>query len=353
MNYNRFAAMLRLIVFTGAISLTLTSCLKDEKIPPKSMEQIKAEEGIPVTISEVMPTGFTKELSYFATLIPFKETVEMAKVSDKIVNIHAKVGDVVKEGQVIMEFPSSNPTLQYEQAKAALDNAEITAKRMKELLAAGEIAQQMYDNANTQYIVAKRNFEQLNQLLTIKSPASGTVITMPYRIGDVPKLGEVLFSVAMTNKMIAKVNVSDSEISYIKKGMTAEVRWNGNTYTGIVSLIGLEMSQTTRSFPIEIELNNSKNELRSGVSVEVFIRIAEENQVIAIDRKFILDESGNKFVFVENGGVAAKRQISTGKESGVMVEITSGLNAGDRLISCCTSFLEDGAKIKVETIGNR
>ena len=341
------------ILFAGVLMVSLNSCMKEKQEPPKSMEQIKAAEGIPVTVTEILPAGFSKELSYFANLIPFKETVEISKVSDKILNVYAKVGDFVKEGQVIMQFPSTSPRMQYEQAKAGLDNAELTVKRMKELLTAGEISQQMYDNANTQYIVAKTNFEQLNQLISVKSPASGTVISMPYRAGDVPKMDMVLFSVALTNKMIAKVNVSDREISYIRKGMEAEVSWNGNVYKGTVSLIGLEMSPMTRSFPIEIEINNPKNELKSGITVNVNIKISDDANVIAIDRKFILDEDGKKFVFVEDNGTSKKRQITTGKESGVMVEVTSGLEPGDMLISCCTNFLEDGSKIKVESKGNR
>src|SRR5690606_1785310 len=150
--------------FAGVIALTMTSCLKEKQEPPKSMEQIKSAEGIPVTITEVMPTGFTKELAYFSTISAFKETVELAKVSDVILKINANVGDFVKEGQTIMQFPSSSPIMQFEQAKAALDNAEITFKRMKELLEAGEISKQMLDNAETQYKVSKRNYEQLNQL---------------------------------------------------------------------------------------------------------------------------------------------------------------------------------------------
>jgi RND family efflux transporter MFP subunit len=353
MNFSNIRNNAKVITFACFIALTLTSCLKDKPEPPKSMEQIKAADGIPVTITEIIPTGFTKELSYFSTLSGYKESVERARVSDQILKINAKVGDFVRENQVIMEFPSNNPVMQYEQAKAALDNAATTLKRMKELLDAGEISQQMVDNTNTQYIVAKRNFEQMNQIIAAKAPISGTIISMPVRVGDVPKFEAVLFTVAITNKMIAKVNISDREIGMIKKGMPADVTWNGNVYRGTVSLIGLELSPLTRSFPVEIVINNPKNELKSGITVDVSIKIADDNNVIALDRKFILDEEGKKFVFIEDGGFAKKRQISTGKESGVMVEITNGIQPGDRLISCCTTFLEDGSKIKIESMGNK
>ncbi|MBX3042337.1 MAG: efflux RND transporter periplasmic adaptor subunit [Candidatus Kapabacteria bacterium] len=353
MNYFKFLRSGIFLLLLGTISFTFTSCMKEKVEPPKSMEQIKSEEGIPVTVIEVKTSGFSKELSYFAQLVPIKETVEISKVSDKIIKLNVSVGDYVKEGQIVMEFPSNNPALQYDQAKAALDNAEITVKRMKELLDAGEISQQMYDNTNTQYIVSKRNFEQLNQVINVKAPASGMIINLPYRAGDVPELGKVLFSVANTGKMIAKLNVSDKEIGFIKKGMEADVRWNGSIFKGRVSMIGLEMSPMTRSFPVEIELNNPKNELKSGLSVDVRIKISDESEIIAIDRKYIIDDNDKKFVFVSDNGKSVKKEVTTGKESGVMVEITGGLNVGESLISCCTTFLEDGTKIKVESKGSK
>lgn len=342
----------KMLVFSILLSISVVSCMKEKAEPPKSMEQIKKEEGVPVTVSIIEKTGFTKELSYFATLNAIKESIELAKVSDKIVKINAKIGDNVREDQTIIEFPSNNPALQIEQAKAGLDNAEITLKRMKELLAAGEISQQMYDNTYTQFLVSKRNYEQLNQLIVAKAPVSGTIISMPFRVGDVPRHNDVLFTVANTSKMIAKVNVSDREIGFIKKGMPAEVIWNGKVYKGTVALIGLGLSPMTKSFPVEIEINNPGNQLLSGISVEVKIKLSDDSDLIAIDRKFILDESGKKYIFLDDNGKAAKKEIKTGRESGILVEVVSGLNIGDKLISCCTTFLENGIKIKVDNKGN-
>ncbi len=330
-----------------AFALINVSCEKEKPAPPRSMEQIKSEEGIPVEVSTIMPSDFSKELSFFSTVSGIVETVEYTKVKDQILSIRAKVGDYVKQGQLLMEFPTNNPSLQYEQAKVALDNSEKSYKRMKELLAAGEISQQVYDNTQAQYMVAKQNMESIEKLVKIKAQVSGTLISIPVRVGDVMGDNQALFTIAQLNKMIAKVQATDSELVQIKKGMPVQALWNGIEYRGVVSDIGMEMNSMTRSFPIEITIDNPKQTLKSGVTVDVRIKVKETDQAIIIDRKLLVDEAGKKYVYLEKDGMATKRHVQTGIASGTNIEITDGLKPGDNLITCCTSFLEDGIKIKL------
>ena len=343
-----FSKKINLIVLSLLFgSLFFAACMKEKKQPPKSMEQIRAEEGLPVEITEVSTSGFSKDLSYFTTVSGTKESFKTAMTGDVIVKINANVGDYVKEGDVIMEFPQNVATLQIDQAKAALDNAEKLFKRMKNLVEAGESPKINLDNAETQYLVSKRNLEQLYQLLYSRSPISGVIIEMPYRVGDVPKMGEILFKVAQVNKMIAKINVSDEEYKYIRKGMEVIATWNGEQFRGRVTTVGLSMGVKTRSFPIEIEIDNPRNALKSGVTVDIQLQTENDDSLIVIERKNIKEENDVKFVYIEKDGKAIKRIITTGKESSNKIEITSGLKIGDRLITCCMNQLSDGIKLKV------
>lgn len=349
-----FSKQINLIVLSLLLSgFLFTSCMKEEKQPPKSMEQIRAEEGLPVEVTEVSTSGFSKDLSYFTTVYGTKESFKTAMTGDVIVKINAKVGDFVKEGDIIMEFPQNVATLQIEQAKAALDNAEKLFKRMKNLVEAGESPKINLDNAETQYLVSKRNVEQLYQLLYSRAPISGVIIDLPYRVGDVPKMGDILFKVAQVNKMIATINVSDEEYKYIRQGMGAIATWNGEQFRGRVTTVGLSMGDRTRSFPIEIEFDNPRNALKSGVTVDIKLQIENDDSAIVIERKNIKEENGSKFVYVDVNGKATRKVVTTGRESSNEVEVTSGLSAGERLISCCMNQLADGIKLKVVNKGDK
>lgn len=333
------------------LSITMQSCLREEAEPPKGMEQIQQEEGLPVTVSTISKGNFNTGLTYTATLKGIKESIETAKVGDKIQKINVSVGSVVKQGDVIVEFPKNNPALQFDQAKAALEITKKTFKRMEELLKAGEISQQQYDQVETEYLVSKRNFEQLNQILNIQAPISGTIISLPFREGDVPKMGDVLFTVSQMSRMVTNVFVTDKEMTFIKKGMKAEVDWNGKKYSGRVSNIDLAMDPHTRAFPVEIEINNPSQELKSGMIVNISIQTSNTEDAIVVPKQFVKHDESNHFVYVLNNDTAKVRIVEIGQTSGNDIEIVSGLQVGDKIISCCMNTLKDGIKVKVTNQG--
>jgi RND family efflux transporter MFP subunit len=335
------------LILTLLMIFSLSSCTEEKKEIPKSIEDLHKENGLPVKTMIISKSGFAKSLSFYAPLKGIKQTTEGAMLGDEILKINAKIGDYVKAGDVIVEFPKDNPALQYEQAKTALESAEKTFNRMKALLESGEISQQQYDNTETQYLVSKRNFEQLEQMLFVETPISGTVVSMPYRVGDIPKRESELFTVAQLEQMIATVNVSEKEISMLKKGMKAVAHYQGKDYEGRVIDIPLAMNQMTRSFPVEIQFANAGKSLKSGASVDITVDIFDSDSLIAIPRNIIYEENEGSYVFVNVNGIAKKQEIATGQVSGLQVEVLSGLKEGDEIINCCKNMIEDGTKIKV------
>jgi RND family efflux transporter MFP subunit len=325
----------------------LISCTKDEKKEAKSMEQIRDEKGVPVKVEVIQATRFDKELSFFSRLSGIEESTKHSMVADRIASVRAKVGQSIGQGRVVITFPTNNPQLQLSQAKIGLDNAEKLYKRMSELLKAGETAQANYDNAETQYLVAKRNYESLKQMIYVESPISGTIVEMFVKPGDDVFRDAKLFTVAQLQKMKAKIWVSESEVNLLKLGMTASMEFGGKEYKGKVTEISLAMDDMKRAFGVEIQFPNPKRELKSGVTTDVKIITYTNPNVIVVPRNLIKNEADKKYVFVENGGKAEQRFIQTGNESSISVEILSGLNAGERLITEGMSLLSNGKKIKV------
>jgi membrane fusion protein, multidrug efflux system len=344
--FNKRALMLIFSLFV--ISLALISCQKEEKEPSKSMEQIREEEGIPIRVETVATKTFEKTLSFFSKLSGIQESQKTSMVADKVQSVLAKVGQQVKEGQVIIEFPTDNPALQYDQAKAALDNSETLYKRMKNLLAAGETSQQNYDNAETQYLVNKRNFESINQMLFVRAPISGKIIEMNVKAGDNMDHGNPLFTVGTISRMKARLNVSDQEVIQLKLGMTAVINFNTRQFTGKITEIPLAMNEMTRSFPVEVQFDNRGEELKSGILAEVKINTYVKENSIVLPRSVILTHGDKKYVYIESNGIAVERQITTGEESGIEVEVLNGLKVGDRLITEGIAMLENGKKVVVK-----
>ncbi len=335
-----------LLILIAIIALSLFACEKEKK-ETKSIEKIRAEKGIPVEIKKIEKSEFVKELHFFSTLKGAKEAVKRSMTADKIKKINANVGSYVKEGQIIVEYPTDNPSLQYEQAKVGYENAKKTYERMKALLEAGETSRQNFDNAKTQYLVQKRNFESLKQILYVESPISGYITDIPVNEGDEIGTGKPLFTVAQINKMKAKFWSSEEEIAKIKKGMSATIEYSGSGRKGRISKVAMAMNPKRKAFAVEAIFQNSDKELISGVTVEIAVKIYENPDAIIVPKNLIVTRGDKNWIFVEKDGVAEKREVEIGMQNGVSVEITKGLKEGENLINCCQNQLSDGVKVQV------
>lgn len=339
--------ILKLLITAAALFLiALTGC-GEEQESVKSMEQIQQEEGIPVQFEVVEYQQFEKHQSYFSKLSGIKEATKGAPLGGKIQKINFKVGDYVKEDQIVIEFPEDHPGAMYEQSKSAYENSAKTYERMKALLAAGETSQANFDGVETQYIVNKRNYEAARKLIFIEAPFSGTLVDVKVKEGDNVNGDAPLFTIAQLNKMRAKIWITEKEIGEIKKGMTAVMNFGGKDYYGKVVEISMAVDPYKQAFFAEVEFNNPGNELKSGVTVDIKILVYEKSQAIIVPRNLVMNDNNGQYVFIIKDETAEKRYISNGTDSGIYYEVSQGLNVGDKLITRGAAQLSGGEKVKV------
>ncbi len=313
----------------------------------KSMEEIQTEEGIPVKVETVAYKPFQKYLSFYSKLTGIKEATKGAMIGGKIEKINANVGDYIKENQVVVQFDTDNPALQYEQAKTSYENNKKNYDRIKSLLAAGETSQANYDGAETQYLVSKRNYESLKQMLFIESPFDGRIVDLKVNEGDNVNKDAYLFTVAQTNQMRAKIWVSEKEIGLIKKGMKTIAVYNDKDFPGKITDVSLGIDPAKQSFYVESEFDNSRNELMNGVTVEIKVLVYENPNAIIIPRNLLMTDENGFYLFTENNGKAVKVYAENGHDSGIYYELSKGLKPGDRLIITGADQLDNGTTVKV------
>ncbi|HEY6906229.1 MAG TPA: efflux RND transporter periplasmic adaptor subunit [Ignavibacteriaceae bacterium] len=329
------------------LGLFVIGCGNKSNEETKSMEQIHNEEGMPVKVETVAYKPFQKYLSFYSKLTGIKEATKGAMTGGKIEKINARVGDYVKENQVIVEFDTDNPALQYEQAKTSYENIKKNYNRTKSLLDAGETSQANFDGIEAQYLVSKRNYESLQQMLFIESPLDGRIVDIKVNAGDNVNKDANLFTVAQTNVMRAKIWVSEKEISLIKKGMKSVAIYNGKEYPGKVTDVSLGVDPARQSFYVETEFSNSNNELLNGITLEIKVLIYENPKAIVIPRNLLMTDEKGFYLFTENSGKAVKIYAENGHESGIYYELSKGLKPGDKLIVKGAEQLDDGTPVKV------
>ena len=327
--------------------LGLQSCGKKEKVVVKSIEQIQKEQGVPVKTIDITTQDLKLDIKFLSTLEGIRQATVTSMVADKIEKFPLKVGSAVKEGQIICQFPTNNPALQFEQAKASYENFSKTYERMKALLAGGETSQQNFDNIETQYLVSKRNYEALKQMLFVEAPISGLIVEKYVEEGNKIKNGDKIFTVAQMDRMRAIFWVNDEELQYIKSGTPVTIEKNGKTYNGRISEVALAQDQMKKAFKIVAEFPNNNRELKVGMTVDVKLDYYHNPNAIVIPRSAVTVIGGKSYVYLAVDDKAIATEVSTGKTVGESTEIISGLKPSDKLIYQGVSLISNGTKIMI------
>ncbi|GAB4221861.1 MAG: efflux RND transporter periplasmic adaptor subunit [Spirochaetales bacterium] len=340
----------RYLGFFVVVLVLIASCTgkaaKDQEADAfKSMEQIYAEEGIPVRIREVQRTAFSTHLKFPARLQAKVESTASAAVTDVVREIHANVGDPVEKDQVVVSFSTTNPA--YQQAKLALDNAESNFRRSRELYEQRGISQQAFEAAQNAYEMARTAFQSADDRIHVKAPISGILTRLWVQVSSNVKSGDKLFTVSNLDRMEAIVWVGAPEMEKIRVGQAVRLRWNEQVLAGRVSRRSLVMDAEKKAFQVVAEFANPRRVLTSGLTADVEIETYRNPRAVVVRRTEVLREGPLYYAYVENNGFAARRKLTIRAEEGFDLEVESGLEEGERLIVESLHLLSDGAKIRI------
>jgi len=272
------------------------------------------------------------------------------------------------------------------QARASFETAAETLNRMQTLLASGAVSQSQLDAARLQYDVARAQYESARQQLsvvqtgarpeeldmaraqvaqaqaavtfarlqlanaTITSPLSGTVTTRSVEPGSLASPGVPLMTVAQIDTVSVVLDVSETDLGRLKVGQIATVRADAYpdlTFRGTIKEIGQAADSRTRTFKVKVAVENARHELKPGMFARAEITIGLRENALVIPRDAVVTENGRSVVFVVIDGRARARQIEVGMISGPVVEVRSGLEAGQSVVVAGQSDLTDGDAVTV------
>ncbi|MBN2016879.1 MAG: efflux RND transporter periplasmic adaptor subunit [Candidatus Cloacimonetes bacterium] len=336
-----------IIIFAIILILVYSGCSRKEQIASKNIEQIHKEEGVPIKILILEPSSFELWLSYNAPLKGIRQTNVASMVQAEVEKVNAVVGSQVTEGDVLVEFPEDTPSAQFLQAKSAYENAQTTYDRLINLFEIGGISKQDLDGAETAYKVSKANWDAVRKMIKAEAPISGIVTTVDVKVSDNVFPGDILFIVSDTEKMKARVWVTEQEVCDIKKGMKAEASWLRNTLSGSVTQIGLALDSNLQAFPVDIVFDNPDNIHACGVTARIKILVYNNAEALKVARKNIREDENGYYVYILKDGQAVKRAITLGQQNGTEVEVLTGLKSGDKIITEGLNMIKDGVKVKV------
>ncbi len=338
-----------ILIMSVIVLVSLTGCGfgKKQATSLKSMEELYRENGVPVKIEEVKTDSFSAALKYSATLRACSEAVRYAQIADVVQDVYFNVGDYVLEDQTVVVFPQNNQTAQYHQIKASYELAEATYHRMERMYQEGVISKQELDSARTNFEVAQANLNLTDDALRVKAPLSGYITQLNVKPTDNVSPGTPLFTVSNLESIEAQIWASSKEVDQIKLGQKVTLEWDGKSVEGSVFQVSQIMDSSKKAFAVKALFKNPNKILTSGITADISIRTYQNGEAVMVRRKDLVDENGKRFVYVAVNGKAIKREVSTGKEQGVLIEVKSGLRPGEFIITEGNKMVADQTKVKI------
>ncbi len=283
-----------------------------------------------------------------------------ADVAAKILKIHAKEGQNVRKGQMLIELDSRVLQNNIEELKTQIELATTVYEKQKSLW-------DQNIGSEVQYLEAKTNKESLEAKLAtaysqleyynIKAPFAGVVDEIMPKVGEMAAPGIPLVRIMNLDHVYLKADISENYLSKIKVGDTALISFPSVNYEvkSSISRIGSFINPNNRTFKVRFELENKDNILIPNLlaSVQILDYVSEEERFIIPTKLLQETPQGDEFVFVvqENGNNRAKKLLV---ESGVSykgeIEILSGLSDGDKVITKGARGIKDGELITVSDI---
>lgn len=338
------------------LALALGGCGKD-----KAENEGEKEELPVVKTMKVIEQDVDQLAVYTATVEPEVVNNISAQMANRIKAIYVDEGVRVGKGQKLVLLDDVNTT-QYElavdNAKAALRNAQTNYDRAVELLKIGGGTQQSVDqmemtliNAKNSVAQAERTLANARENMVLTSPINGVVTARNYDPGDMTGALPIL-TVAQVNPVKVVINVNESQLASISKGMPVDLTFNtygDEEFKGTVSLVMPTVDAASRTVGVEITLPNADGRVLPGMFGRATIALGNAVHVVVPDRAVVKQQgSGDHYVYVlKSDGTVSYNKVELGQRIGTSYELISGVPANAEVIVEGQNALTDGKKVKV------
>ncbi|MFC1728809.1 efflux RND transporter periplasmic adaptor subunit [candidate division KSB1 bacterium] len=365
--------MKKALIFSG-IALILVIVIAAITIGPGNESDVNGQnpgesaEAVWVEVYAVESSDIVLAVSETGVSVPIQNVTIASEVSGRIERMDIKVGSPVKSGEIIAETDDELIRLSLDQARAQLinstanfDKAQKDLERYKVLLQKEEISESEYESFLLQYEQARSAFlsaeaaaksaERQLRNTRISSPIDGEIAVKYVEQGNMITVNQPVVKVVDISTVKIVINLSEQDVVKVKAGTPVDVTvdaFRDHTFTGSVYSISPEADNTTHTFPVEISVPNDQDPvIRSGMIARVNIRTGTLSDVVLIPRDAIIERYGRNFIFVVREDRAVERQVELGSGSDSMVQVISGVQAGDEIVSIGQLNLTDGAKIQI------
>ncbi len=275
------------------------------------------------------------------------------ETAGRVAVIGFQEGQRVPKGATLVRLDPAINQAEVQQAQANLTLARAKYERASELQTKGFISGQARDEAENNLKVAEASLALANARLAkteIKAPFSGVIGLRSVSVGDYVKEGADMVNLESIDALKVDFRVPEVYLRQVSVGQTLEVSLDalpGKTYEGKVFAINPLVDAAGRAIVIRAQVKNTDTALRPGMFARVRLITQAVDEALVLPEQALVPQGEEQFVFRVVDGKANRVKVVTGQRRDGMVEIVSGLAAGDLVVNAGQLKLRDGSPVSI------
>lgn len=360
-------------VYVFLAALIFASCGNKEGKPEEELAKLKKErtalnqkidsleakvnkntpvKATAVSVMTVQPQDFNAFVDVQAQVTGDENVLATPQIGGVVTAVMVHAGQHVNKGQTLALLDAAAIDQQVKAMDAQLNLAKQLYEKQKNLWAQNIGTEVQLLQAKTQYesmvsqragIVAQRN------MYSIKAPISGTVDQVDVIPGDMAAPGQKGIRIVSKDKLKAEASLGENYLGKVKTGDPVTLFFpdlNDSIKTNL-TYVAQSVNTISRAFTVQVKLGNN-NKLHPNMSCKMKIANYENNAAIVVPVSIIQKTAEGDLLYVVEGGKAKTVIVTTGKNANGMVEVVSGLNAGDKVITAGYQDLDNGEPVAVQ-----
>ena len=340
----------RLLLLAGLLAGT-------EACHPRQANQEATVSPIPVLTRAAALTPVSSDISISGN-VEGSKTVRLGfLVAGKVNYISAAEGQSVAAGKVLASLDPASYQFGVDAASASAAQVEDEYNRLKLMHDRNSLSDADFSKISNglKQAQAQAGLQRKNLSDTkLYSPISGVLLKKMTEVGEIVGSGMPLFVVSDIRKVKVNAAIPESELRRVRLGQDARVYIAAldETVSGKVTEVGSAADATTRSFSVKIDVPNPKLLIRPGMIAEVTLPSSQKKEILGLPAEAVLRDADNTaYVFVADPArkQAFKRKVSIGRLTDSVLEIVSGIQPGEQVVTGGQQKLHDGSPVTISS----
>lgn len=329
----------------------------DENAAENAEPTSPQSDKLPVTAIVANASNLDNNLRSTGSLMANESVTLRSEVAGVVEKIYFKEGQQVKKGQLLVQLNDDEVRAEIEKLQFTRKLNEDIEYRQKQLLQREAISQEEYETALTTLNTTRSDIKVRQVRLDkhqIRAPFSGVIGLRSVSVGSYLNPSDNIATLYSINPIKIEFSVPGKYSSQVNAGdkITFTTDAHEETFTGEIYAIEPQIDPKTRSLRIRATSGNEENKLLPGQFAKIQLTLNTYESAIMIPTEAVIPELNGKKVFVYQNGVAQTKPIETGIRTADQIQVTSGLNPGDTVITSGTLQLRQGTSVDIEIQDN-